>query len=74
MLKIIILPRHRLGTNIRKFEKRVAFVAGVRLVVQARPVSYAGHFHSTSDPMVERVWWTAAWTVKVKKRHFLRHF
>lgn len=33
-------------------------------MVQVRPVSYAGHFHSSADPMIERVWWTAAWTVK----------
>lgn len=31
---------------------------------QAKPVNYTGHFHSASDPLLEKVWWTAAWTVR----------
>ena len=36
----------------------------VRAVAQAKPVNYTGHFHSATDPLLEKVWWTAAWTVR----------
>ena len=35
-----------------------------RAVAQAKPVNYSGHFHSAADPLLERVWYTAAWTVR----------
>ena len=39
-------------------------LTGLRLVVQAKPVNYRGSFHSPADPLLERVWCVAAWTVK----------
>ena len=43
----------------------VPFQLGVvRAVAQAKPVNYTGHFHSATDPLLEKVWWTAAWTVR----------
>jgi hypothetical protein len=38
-------------------------ITTARAVAQAKPVNYTGHFHSESDPLLEQVWWTAAWTV-----------
>jgi hypothetical protein len=43
----------------------VPFKLGVvRAVSQAKPVNYTGRFHSATDPLLEKVWWTAAWTVR----------
>jgi alpha-L-rhamnosidase len=36
----------------------------VRAVTQAKPVNYTGSFFAPSDPLLEKVWWTAAWTVR----------
>jgi hypothetical protein len=47
-------------------------IDGIRLVVQTKAVNYTGHFTSPTDSMLEKVWWTAAWTVRsnLLKDHF----
>lgn len=39
-------------------------ITNIRLVVQTKVVNYEGRFSSPLDPMLERVWYTAAWTVR----------
>jgi hypothetical protein len=39
-------------------------ITGLRAVSQAKPVNYAGSFSSAGDPLLERVWYTAAYTVR----------
>ena len=39
-------------------------IKGVRAVVQTKAVNYEGSFTSPSDPMIEQVWWVAAYTVR----------
>ena len=39
-------------------------ITGLRAVSQAKPVNYVGAFSSAGDPLLERVWWTAAYTVR----------
>ena len=43
---------------------RTFTITGLRLVVQTKAVNYTGHFHAATDPLLEKVWWTAAWTVR----------
>ena len=53
------------GRPLRLPAKPFAFtITGLRLVVQTKAVNYTGHFHSPTDAMLEKVWWTAAWTVR----------
>jgi len=40
-------------------------ISALRCVAQARPVTYSGAFHSAGDQMLERVWWTGAYTIRV---------
>lgn len=39
-------------------------ITGLRAVSQAKPVNYVGSFSSAGDPVLERVWYTAAYTVR----------
>jgi alpha-L-rhamnosidase len=39
-------------------------ITGLRLVVQAKAVNYTGSFSSPGDPVLEQVWYTAAYTVR----------
>jgi alpha-L-rhamnosidase len=43
-------------------------VTGVRLVCQIRPTNYEGSFAVAGDEMLARVWYTAAYTVKVAQQ------
>ena len=40
-------------------------ITALRAVAQAKPMNYVGSFSSAGDPLVERVWYTAAYTVRV---------
>lgn len=40
-------------------------ISALRCVAQVRPVNYAGSFHAAGDPLLERVWWTGAYTIRV---------
>ena len=40
-------------------------IVGVRAVAQAKPINYVGAFSSAGDPLLETIWWTAAYTVRV---------
>ena len=39
-------------------------ITALRAVAQAKPVNYAGSFSSAGDPLLERVFYTAAYTVR----------
>ena len=39
-------------------------ITGLRAVAQAKPMNYVGAFAAAGDPALERVWWTAAYTVR----------
>jgi hypothetical protein len=39
-------------------------ITGLRAVAQAKKVNYVGSFSSAGDPLLERVWYTAAYTVR----------
>ena len=39
-------------------------ITGLRAVSQAKPMNYVGSFFSAGDPLLEKVWWTAAYTVR----------
>lgn len=39
-------------------------ITGLRAVSQAKAVNYVGSFSSPGDPVLERVWYTAAYTVR----------
>lgn len=68
----------RLETNSELYEGlRFGFVAittspsfapftitALRAVVQAKPVNYRGSFSAPGDPLLERTWWTGAYTVR----------
>jgi alpha-L-rhamnosidase len=49
--------------HVRSFS-RSWHITGLRLVCQVRPTNYNGSF-SCSDPMLTRIWYTGAYTVKV---------
>ncbi len=49
--------------HVRRFDKPWHITA-VRLVCQARPVNYMGSF-ACSDPMLTRIWYTGAYSVKL---------
>ena len=68
---------YRLETNSELYEGvRYAFltlasapsapftITALRAVSQAKAVNYTGAFSSPGDPVLERVWWTAAYTVR----------
>ena len=40
-------------------------ISALRAVAQAKPMNYVGAFSSAGDPLLERVWYTAAYTVRV---------
>ena len=40
-------------------------ITALRAVAQAKPMNYVGSFSSAGDPLLERVWYTAAYTVRV---------
>ena len=40
-------------------------ITAIRCVAQVRPLTYTGAFHSAGDPLLERVWWTGAYTIRV---------
>jgi hypothetical protein len=40
-------------------------ITALRCVAQARPLNYTGSFSSAGDPLLERVWWTGAYTIRV---------
>lgn len=40
-------------------------ISGVRLMCQARALNYTGSFHSAGDDLLERIWWTGAYTIRV---------
>ena len=40
-------------------------ISAVRLMCQVRPVNYTGSFHSAGDNLLERIWWTGAYTIRV---------
>lgn len=71
------LCTYRLETNAELYEGvRFGFITlaappsqpftitGLRAVAQAKPLNYIGSFSSAGDPVLERVWWTAAYTVR----------
>ena len=39
-------------------------ITALRAVAQAKPMNYVGAFSSAGDPLLERVWYTAAYTVR----------
>jgi hypothetical protein len=39
-------------------------ISALRVVGQAKPMNYVGAFASAGDPLLERVWYTAAYTVR----------
>ncbi len=49
---------------IRSFNGKPWHITHVRLVCQIKPVNYNGGF-SCSDPMLTRIWYTGAYTVKI---------
>jgi alpha-L-rhamnosidase len=40
-------------------------ITAMRAVCQAKPVNYVGSFFSVSNPLLERIWWTAVYSVRV---------
>jgi alpha-L-rhamnosidase len=71
------LCTYRLETNSELYEGvRFAFltikstlsspftITALRLVSQAKPVNYVGSFHSAGDPLLEKIWYTGAYTVR----------
>jgi hypothetical protein len=40
-------------------------IVGVRAVAQAKPVNYIAAFSAAGDPLLESIWWTAVYTVRV---------
>ncbi|HEV2455151.1 MAG TPA: hypothetical protein VGY98_12880, partial [Verrucomicrobiae bacterium] len=49
---------------VRSFDGRPWHITGVRLVCQIKPADYEGSF-SCSDPMLTKIWYTGAYTVKL---------
>ena len=49
---------------VRSFDGRPWHITNVRLVCQIKPTNYEGSF-SCSDPMLTRIWYTGAYTVKL---------
>jgi hypothetical protein len=49
---------------VRSFEGRPWHITNVRLVCQIKPTNYKGSF-SCSDPMLTKIWYTGAYTVKL---------
>ena len=55
--------------HVRSVDKPLR-IKNVRLVCQARPANYEGSF-DTDDPMLNRIWYTAAYTVRL---NFLKDY
>ncbi|MGH7940377.1 MAG: alpha-L-rhamnosidase C-terminal domain-containing protein [Limisphaerales bacterium] len=49
---------------VRSFDGRPWHITDVRLVCQIKPTNYKGSF-SCSDPMLTKIWYTGAYTVKL---------
>lgn len=49
---------------VRSFDGRPWHITNVRLVCQVKPTNYKGSF-SCSDPMLTKIWYTGAYTVKL---------
>ena len=49
---------------VRSFDGRPWHITNVRLVCQIKPTNYRGSF-SCSDPMLTKIWYTGAYTVKL---------
>jgi len=49
---------------VRSFNGRPWHITNVRLVCQVKPANYKGSF-SCSDPMLTKIWYTGAYTVKL---------
>jgi len=49
---------------VRSFDGRPWHITNVRLVCQIKPANYKGSF-SCSDPMLTKIWYTGAYTVKL---------
>ena len=49
---------------VRSFDGRPWHITNVRLVCQIKPTNYKGSF-SCSDPMLTKIWYTGAYTVKL---------
>ncbi|HTV43195.1 MAG TPA: alpha-L-rhamnosidase C-terminal domain-containing protein [Candidatus Sulfotelmatobacter sp.] len=55
---------------VRSFDGRPWHITNVRLVCQIKPTNYKGSF-SCSDPMLTKIWYTGAYTVKLNLLHKL---
>jgi hypothetical protein len=55
---------------VRSFDGRPWHITNVRLVCQIKPTNYKGSF-SCSDPMLTKIWYTGAYTVKLNLLHNL---
>jgi hypothetical protein len=68
---------YRLETNAELYEglrygfltlaqppSRAFTVSALRAVSQAKPVNYVGRFSAAGDPLLERIWYTGAYTVR----------
>ena len=51
--------------TLRAPPSRPFTISALRAVAQAKPMNYVGAFASAGDPLLERVWYTAAYTVRV---------
>ena len=50
--------------SLRSAPARPFTISALRVVGQAKPVNYVGRFSSAGDPLLERVWYTAVYTVR----------
>ena len=55
---------------VRSFDGHPWHITNVRLVCQIKPTNYKGSF-SCSDPMLTKIWYTGAYTVKLNLLHKL---
>ena len=51
--------------TLRSAPSKPFTITALRAVAQAKPMNYVGAFSSAGDPLLERVWYTAAYTVRV---------
>jgi len=40
-------------------------ITGIRLVAQAKAVNYTGSFEASGDPLLDKIWYTGAYTIRV---------
>ncbi|MBP1588357.1 MAG: hypothetical protein ILO53_08180 [Clostridia bacterium] len=57
----------RFGFILVNEVRRPFHITGVRLICQVKPVNYPGSF-SSGDALLDRIWYTAAYTVRVNLR------